>query len=133
MSWFNNLRMFSKLILSFSVILVLTVALGVFAVSQLARVNDTSTVMEVHWMPAVKIAGELASLCSYYRRNEMQHVLSTDESGMVSYEKSMDEAEAKIEKNAAELNRLSPEPRSSGSWPTSRPPGRTIARSHRSS
>ncbi len=110
MSWFNNLRTFVKLMLAFSVLLALTLVMGLFAVSELAQVNETSTVMEVRWMPSVKIAGELESQCGLFRRSELQHVLSTDETVMADYEKRMADVEAAIEKAAAELGRLSADP-----------------------
>lgn len=53
MNWFCNLKISTKLILSFLVVLSLTTFLGVFSIIQLARVNQTSTDMVVNWAKAM--------------------------------------------------------------------------------
>ncbi|GAB3538492.1 methyl-accepting chemotaxis protein [Noviherbaspirillum agri] len=113
MNWFNNMKVGTKLTLSFTVILVLTAFLGIFSVTKMAQVNQTSTDMEVNWLPSTRLAGEITAGISGYRRNELQHILSTEEAEMAGYEKLLADGIAQIDKSRSAYEKLisSPEDR----------------------
>jgi methyl-accepting chemotaxis protein len=110
---FSNLKISLKLALSFAVVLSLTIFLGVFSIFQLARVNQTSTDLEINWMPSVRAASDMNTNTFHFRLNEVQHILSADEKEMAHYEKEMAKVLADFEKDRTEYEKLisSPEER----------------------
>src|SRR5689334_21026553 len=98
MNAFYNLRIASKLLISFVVVLALTVFVGVFSVMQLSKVNQMSTDITTNWMPATRSLLEMKGLMARYRSMELQHILSSTEADMAGYEKSMTDAWASLQK-----------------------------------
>jgi methyl-accepting chemotaxis protein len=113
MHWFSNLKMSAKLIVAFSAVLFLTIAVGVFSLVQLNKVNQTSTDMEINWMPSVRAASDLNTNTSDFRIAELQHILSVDANEMARYEQEIAKVVAQFEKNRTEYAALvsSPEER----------------------
>ncbi|MRW91498.1 HAMP domain-containing protein [Duganella sp. FT80W] len=107
---FLNLRLFTKLMLSFAVVLLLCVGLGSFSVVQLARVNATSTDLQTNWMPSVRVLLEIKYDIARYRSQEAQHILSETPADMDKYEKRMGEFADKLKKHRAEYEKLITEP-----------------------
>ncbi|SHN18547.1 methyl-accepting chemotaxis protein [Duganella sacchari] len=107
---FLNLRLFNKLLLSFAVVLALSLGLGIFSVVQLARVNQTSTDLETNWMPSVRVLLEMKYDISRYRAQESQHLLSSSEEDWAKYEKRMNEYLDNLAKHRAEYEKLISEP-----------------------
>ena len=113
MQWLYKMKVAHRLIVGFSTVLALTVILGVFSIIQLERVNQTSTEMEVNWLPSTRIAGDINTATSDFRIKELQHILSTDEKDMARYEKMMADIGAHLEKSMHDYAKLvsSPEER----------------------
>ncbi|MGE5499431.1 MAG: MCP four helix bundle domain-containing protein, partial [Syntrophothermus sp.] len=99
MKWFYDLKISSKLILSFSLTLLLTVFLGVFSIVKLADVNATTAEMEKDWMPSIGFVGNMNTNIAGFRAAELQHILSVTEQEMDKYEKEMNDHKAKLESN----------------------------------
>ena len=76
MSWFYDLKIATKLISSFLVVLALTAFIGGFAIVQLAQVNQTSTDMADNYMPAMRAAQAMRFYSAQYRLREMRHILA---------------------------------------------------------
>jgi methyl-accepting chemotaxis protein len=89
MLWFNNLLLVKKLLLSFSVILVLSLLLGLFSILQLGKVNDVAKDFSDNWLPSVNQLLEIRGELMEFRVAELQHINSTDEAEMVAQEKAM--------------------------------------------
>ncbi|VTU22298.1 Serine chemoreceptor protein [Variovorax sp. PBL-H6] len=89
MKAFYNLKLASKLLISFAAVLALTAFLGIFAVVQLAKVNRMSTEISTNWMPSAQALLDLKALSARYRSVEMQHIMSTTADDMARYEKTM--------------------------------------------
>jgi methyl-accepting chemotaxis protein len=106
MDAFNNLKIFSKLMISFLAVLAMTVFVGIFSIFQLASVNQTSTDIELNWIPSMRLMGEARTNISDFRIAEFQHILSTDNAEIASYEKHMASALLMIEKNRADYEKL---------------------------
>ena len=113
MQWFSNLKMSSKLIVSFASVLTLTLVVAIFSIVQLSRVNQTSTDMEINWMPSVRTTSDMNTNTSDFRIAALQHILSVDAKEMSRYEQEMAKVMAQFEKNRAEYVALisSPEER----------------------
>jgi len=78
MNFINNLKIGSRLAAAFAMVLALTLALGTFAVSQLVKVNQTSTDMALNWMPSVRATSAINTATADFRIAEMRHILMTD-------------------------------------------------------
>jgi methyl-accepting chemotaxis protein len=95
---------------SFIAVLVLTVCVGAVSVLQLGKVHDMSTDLATNWMPATRSLLEMKNLVSRYRTQELQHILSGSYDEMATYEKSMDQTWALLQKSMAEYAALISEP-----------------------
>ncbi|AON57004.1 methyl-accepting chemotaxis protein [Herbaspirillum seropedicae] len=74
MTWFNNLKIAKKLIVSFAAVIVLTVILGLFAIRELKAVNQASTDMATNWLPTIKAAQSIQASLPRMRISELQMV-----------------------------------------------------------
>ncbi|MGE5411128.1 MAG: methyl-accepting chemotaxis protein [Clostridiales bacterium] len=99
MKWFYNLKIRSKLLLSFSITILLTLTLGLFSINKLADVNSTSTDMETNWMPSLKYVSDMNTNTSDFRVAELQHILSLSDQEMSKYEKEIEKQNANLEAN----------------------------------
>ena len=63
MKWFYDLRIATKLITSFLLVLVLTAMTGVFAIIQLGLVNETAAEMRDNWLPSVRVVSGIRFFC----------------------------------------------------------------------
>ena len=74
MKWFHNLNIANKLALSFTVLIALTVMLGLFSVSQLREVNKASAEIVSRWMPSIEAAREIQASLPLLRISELELV-----------------------------------------------------------
>jgi methyl-accepting chemotaxis protein len=107
---FNNLKISTKLSMSFAVILILTSFLGGFSLVQLDRVNNTSTVMADNWMQSVQVTLELNTLTSDFRLAEANHVLSITPDEQKQQEQNMDVIILDMEEHFSKYANLISEP-----------------------
>ena len=68
MKWFFDLKIATKLILSFGAVLLLTAALGVSAILFMARTNTASMDLSDNWRPSVLADMSMRSDVSDFRR-----------------------------------------------------------------
>jgi methyl-accepting chemotaxis protein len=106
MQWFYRQSIFRKLGASFSILVFLTVCLGAFSLFELGRVNQTSTDMEVNWMPSVRAVSDMNTNIANLRGAALQHILSTNVTDMDRYEADMARLLAAFEKNRKEYEPL---------------------------
>jgi methyl-accepting chemotaxis protein len=92
MKWFYDLKIATKLIVSFGAVLLLTLAMGVSGIYSMSRVNQASTDIAEDWMPSVRAVMDLRTDVGELRRWELAHMLNDDEKGMAGYEKRMEES-----------------------------------------
>src|SRR5271169_2361811 len=76
MKRFNDIRIRTKLGLSFGLILLIVAGLGQFSTLQLARLNTVTVDIATSWLPSVKWLGSLRGDCNEYRRFDMNVLLS---------------------------------------------------------
>ena len=110
MKWFFDLKIATKLILSFGAVLLLTAALGVSAIFSMARINDASTDLSANWMPSVLAAMSMRSDVSDFRRWELAHMLAAQDSDMALNETRMTETQAKLKTDGDKYRTLMSEP-----------------------
>ncbi|MGK5027960.1 methyl-accepting chemotaxis protein [Janthinobacterium sp. MDT1-19] len=110
MKWFFDLKIATKLILSFGAVLLLTAALGVSAIFSMARINTASTDLADNWMPSVLAAMSMRSDVSDFRRWELAHMLATQDADMAQNETRMTETQTKLKADGDNYRRLISEP-----------------------
>ncbi|RFP15832.1 MULTISPECIES: methyl-accepting chemotaxis protein [unclassified Duganella] len=86
MKWFNSLRLAQKLGLAFSLVLALTVLVGVFSVWELSQVNNTSKRFSTHWMPSIRVIEDIKSQIARIRTRELQYIISSAAADMDKYD-----------------------------------------------
>ncbi|MGE4441843.1 MAG: methyl-accepting chemotaxis protein [Desulfomicrobium sp.] len=106
MQWFINMRIMSKLLLSFAIILSITAGLGWFASGQMSQVNDKSTEISGNWLPSVQACGKLSSLIREIRIAEYGHTISEDEKDMADFEKRIEKYIIDMQDVRAEYEKL---------------------------
>ncbi|WP_034296572.1 methyl-accepting chemotaxis protein [Herbaspirillum sp. RV1423] len=110
MSWFYNLKIAKKLLLSFLVVITLTAGLGIFSIVELVSVNKASTEIATNWMPSIKLGLQLQTSMARYRISELQHIVSTDEKGYNDAEQAMKTRMDIIRKDLSSYEQLISEP-----------------------
>ena len=110
MGWFNNFNISRKLIVSFSVLIILTSVLGLFSISQLVKVSQASSDIATNWLPAVRYLGQMQNSLSRYRISEATHILLSEEADMAATDKSMATRLETLGKQQADYAALVSEP-----------------------
>ena len=90
MHWFDDLRISRKLILGSGVVVLLNAVVGVFALTQLERVNRTSGEIAETWLPAVKLDEKMGGLVLSLRVKEYRHILTSDPAEKAHVEQQID-------------------------------------------
>ena len=106
MNFLKNLRITTRLLVSFGCVLMLLAGLGAFSLYQLGKVNQTSTDIAKNWMPSVRVTLDMNTITSDFRIAELQHVLSDDATAMAHYEQELGALAAKLQRDAEEYERL---------------------------
>jgi methyl-accepting chemotaxis protein len=84
--WFYDLKIATKLLVSFGVVLLLTLLMGVSSILSTARVNQASSDLADNWMPSVRMAMELRGDISDLRRWELSHLLNDEAALYATYD-----------------------------------------------
>jgi len=102
MKWFSNLKVSQKLGLGFGLVLVLMVCLGLFSLSQLAKVNSSTVDIGSNWLPSLRAAGEIRYDAADARKKELNFLLAPDKKGAATFEKAIQEIDARLDKHLRE-------------------------------
>jgi methyl-accepting chemotaxis protein len=89
MSWFYDLKISSRLVAGFIVVLLLTVFLGLFSIEVLHDVNEKSSEIEANWLPSARYTAEMRTHITEYRVIELQHVITESDEEMAQYERDL--------------------------------------------
>ena len=92
MKWFYDLRIATKLITSFLVVLALTAVMGVFSIIQLGQVNHTALDIRENWMPSMRAASGMRFYAASYRLKENRHIVADSEQERITLEQEAEEA-----------------------------------------
>jgi methyl-accepting chemotaxis protein len=90
MNWFYNLRIAKKLVLTFSVVIAMALAMGVFAIVQLQQVNQASSDISTNWLPSIRVLSQIQLSLTRLRNIEAQHILMPDARGAADIAKMSD-------------------------------------------
>jgi methyl-accepting chemotaxis protein len=75
LTWFQNLTIRSKVILTFAVLLAVTVMLGMFSINRLSTVNDGAVTVSTNYLVGTQGLAEIAYNAARYRQIQASHVL----------------------------------------------------------
>ena len=85
-----DMRIGTKLMAGFILVLLLATAQGLLSVAQVGAVNDKAVEIADRWLPSVRQTGSISTQASRLRTLQFQHVLTTNEDGKKRLEKEMD-------------------------------------------
>src|ERR1051326_5388985 len=77
MNWFMNLKIGKKLGLGFGLVEVLMISMGLFAIAQLSKVNDSTVEITTNWLPSIRELGDLRFDTASVRRDTLNYIVST--------------------------------------------------------
>ncbi len=106
MKWFYDLKISTKLISSFLVVLALTAAMGVFAIIQLGQVNQTAQDMKENWMPSMRAASGMRFYAASYRLKENRHIAADTAQEKAQMEQEAAEARKQFETRLGTYEKL---------------------------
>ena len=106
MKSFGDIKIGSKLALSFFAVVMLIVIQGVFSVGQLGKVNQLSTDMELNWMPSVRLTADINTNIANYRIAEVKLLLSFSDSEIAKFEKVVADIQAALQNNRNQYEKL---------------------------
>ena len=82
---FSNIKISVKLSFAFLLMVLLTGVIGLFALTQLARINASTEEIASNWLPSIRHAGEIEGLLNDLRQAETQHAMAVtaEEKGLL--------------------------------------------------
>ncbi|MDP3669195.1 MAG: methyl-accepting chemotaxis protein [Telluria sp.] len=96
MAWFYNLKIATKLTVSFVLVLFLTVSLGGFSMFQLAKVNQTSVELGNIWLPSMREILEIKVNLASLESIEQQYATVGANPDMAHYTKTIEALRNKL-------------------------------------
>ncbi len=89
MSWLSDASVRAKTLVSFAVVMMCAIGLGLFAIDRLSSLNQAAGEIRENWLPSVGQVGAIRSSFEYYRILEGTHIMSSSAETMAEEEKSM--------------------------------------------
>jgi methyl-accepting chemotaxis protein len=87
MKWFHDLKIATKLMMSFAAVLALAALLGIASLAKMAALNQASSDLSGNWMPSVQAVLTMRTQIGDFRRWELAHLLTGEADKMPLYEK----------------------------------------------
>lgn len=106
MSVTSNLKLRTKLMGGFALVLLLAMAQGLFAVFEMRQINAQSTDISRNWLPSIETSGDLKAQLARYTALRYRHALSVSDADMDAIEVQMKAVEAAVEKDKTRLAAL---------------------------
>jgi methyl-accepting chemotaxis protein len=113
----NNLKVSSRLLFSFTLIIIATLILGFVSINQLKTVNDQSTVIAINWLPSVAAVERMNTLTADLRIAELMHVSSLTNEDMNQWEKEIEERENAVNEGIFAYEKLISSDEERAIWP----------------
>jgi len=105
MNWFHDLKIATKLLISFLTVLTLTVFLGIFSVLQLAEVRASSQEISGVWMLGVALVADINTDTSDFRLAQFQRLQATTAEQRAQAERDLEQELRSVQKAMAEYER----------------------------
>jgi methyl-accepting chemotaxis protein len=104
MKWFYDLKIATKLISSFVVVLLLTAVMGIFSITQLSSVNEKTEKIKDLWMPSMGAIQTVRYHAATYRIREARHFMADDQQAKLQAEKEIDETLSEMDREYKEYS-----------------------------
>lgn len=91
----KKLTIKTRLILSFSILVIALVGLGLYSINSINKVNNQSTVISDEWLPAMDAAHTLNTMTSDYRISELRYAMAGERPELLEQMKAQLEEEGK--------------------------------------
>ena len=111
------MKLSAKLVTLSAVLSSFTVIIGLLAMFGMSSMNKDTQELSKNWLPTIKVVGELNGFVNEYRRNELVHILSTDEALTKEYENRLLKTQSDINKKIKEYEPLISEPEEKVAFP----------------
>lgn len=95
----ENIKIKFKLFMLAGFMMIGLIAVGIFSLMYMSRINNGTTVVSANWLPSVIISEELNTLTSDYRIQEYKHIVAQDAETMQDAENQMEELKNQIDAN----------------------------------
>ena len=89
MSAIGNLRIRTKLLGAFLLVLGLLAFVGVFGVAKMAAMNDVNEEINTNWIPSIRTLNDMRRTANRFKIFEYARIMATDEATIASEEKSL--------------------------------------------
>ena len=106
-----------KLVFLTALLTAFSIIIGFISVIGMSSINKDVKDISENWLPTIKVVGELNSMVNEYRRNELVHILTTDESTMRQYENKIQSLTGSINEKVKEYEKLITEPEEKVAFP----------------
>ncbi|WP_038708587.1 methyl-accepting chemotaxis protein [Burkholderia sp. lig30] len=100
------MKVFNKLLIAFLAVVAMLVGTGGFGIYQVSQVNDRVLDVNNNWLPSVRLAGQMRSDMRQFRVSEIQHILSTSDADMSTYEKEISDVLADFQQADSQYAKL---------------------------
>jgi len=98
MSTIQNLKIRTKVMLAFGIVLVMSAVLGLFSLQRMSLINDAAADMRDNWLIATQALGGTGKWMAQYRARQATHILSTTKEEMEKADANLAEARAQVKK-----------------------------------
>ena len=98
MKLFYDLKIASKLVTAFLIVLTLTSLTGIFSIYRLSAVSSKSSEIATNWLPAIKDALRMKVTLARYRLSELQHILASEDDVLLDEAQSLGVREGELKK-----------------------------------
>ncbi|EKO37710.1 MAG: methyl-accepting chemotaxis protein, partial [Solidesulfovibrio magneticus str. Maddingley MBC34] len=102
----SRVRLSTKLIAAFALLIVLQVGGNVVSLAVLGNIDKSVDDLSTNWLPSVEAISDVAQSIQTLRRQELLHILSTDETVMRNYDARYAEAKTKLTQDIARYEKL---------------------------
>lgn len=79
MNWLNNLQISRKILVSFLILILLFLVLGILNLYQLSMVKKSGKILSIEYMPATLLTGKIIKHFSSFRTRQFRHILALDQ------------------------------------------------------
>ena len=111
------MRLSIKLVFLAVLLTAFSIIIGFVSVVGMSSINKDVKDISENWLPTIKSVGEINSMVNEYRRNELVHILTTDESVMRQYENKIQNLTGSINEKVKEYEKLITEPEEKIAFP----------------
>ena len=92
----SDLKIRTKLLGAFLIVLGLMTFVGVFGIQKMTAMHDISTEIDDNWMPSISVLNDMRRTANRYKMFEYQHILTTDDGAIAGDEKALADARAEM-------------------------------------